>query len=145
MSDTDTVNPTTPPPPQPPPEAAPAIVPRDADERMWAMLGHLSAFTAFITGLGCVIGPLIVWLVKRETMPFAGDQAKEALNFNITAIIVAVGLGIFTFITLGIGALLTVPAACVLFVGWFVLTIIAAVKANNGEPYRYPFAIRLVK
>jgi len=143
MSDTDTVNPTTPP-PQPPP-AAPTIAPRDADERMWAMLGHLAAFSAFITGLGCVIGPLIVWLVKRETMPFAGDQAKEALNFNITAIIVAIGLGIFTFITLGVGALLTVPAACVLFVGWFVLTIVAAMKANNGEPYRYPFAIRLVK
>jgi uncharacterized Tic20 family protein len=144
MSDTDTVNPTTPP-PQPPPEVIPAIAPRDADERMWAMLGHLSAFTAFITGLGCVLGPLIVWLVKRETMPFAGDQAKEALNFNITAIIVAVGLGIFTFITLGVGALITVPAAGILFVGWFVLTIVAALKANNGEQYRYPFAIRLVK
>lgn len=144
MSDTDTVTPTTPP-PQPPPPAAPTIVPRDADERMWAMLGHLSAFTAFISGLGCVIGPLIVWLIKRETMPFAGDQAKEALNFNITAIIVALGLGVFTLITLGVGALLTVPAACVLFVGWFVLTIVAAVKANNGEQYRYPFAIRLVK
>lgn len=144
MSDTDTVTPTTPP-PQPPPPAPPTIVPRDADERMWAMLGHLSAFTAFISGLGCVIGPLIVWLIKRETMPFAGDQAKEALNFNITAIIVALGLGVFTLITLGVGALLTVPAACVLFVGWFVLTIVAAVKANNGEQYRYPFAIRLVK
>ena len=144
MSDTDTVNPTTPP-PQPPPPAAPAITPRDADDRMWAMLGHLSAFSAFITGLGCVIGPLIVWLVKRETMPFAGDQAKEALNFNITAIIVALGLGIFTLITLGVGALITVPAACVLFVGWFVLTIVAALKANNGEQYRDPFAIRLVK
>src|SRR5215470_19883910 len=144
MSDTDTVNPTTPP-PQPPPEVIPAITPRDADERMWAMLGHLSAFSAFITGLGCVIGPLIVWLVKRETMPFAGDQAKEALNFNITAIIVAVGLGIFTFITLGIGALITVPAAFVLFIGWIVLTIVSAMKANSGEQYRYPFSIRLVK
>jgi uncharacterized Tic20 family protein len=144
MSDTDTVNPTTPP-PQPPPEVIPAIAPRDADERMWAMLGHLAAFTAFISGLGCVIGPLIVWLVKRETMPFAGDQAREALNFNITAIIVALGLGLFTAMTLGIGALITVPAACILFVGWFVLTIVAAMKANNGEQYRYPFAIRLVK
>jgi uncharacterized protein len=141
MSDTDTITSSPPPQPEPPP----VIVSRDADERMWAMFGHLSAFTAFITGLGCVLGPLIVWLIKRETMPFAGDQAKEALNFNITAIIVAVGLGIFTFITLGVGALITVPAACVLFIGWFVLTIVAAVKANNGEQYRYPFAIRLVK
>ena len=126
-----------------PEAAAPAA--QSNDDRTWALIGHLSAFSAFITGIGCVIGPLIVWLVKRDTLPFAADQAKEALNFNITAIIVALGLGIFTLITLGVGALITVPAACVLFVGWFVLTIVAALKANNGEQYRYPFAIRLVK
>ncbi|HVV97117.1 MAG TPA: DUF4870 domain-containing protein [Rhodanobacteraceae bacterium] len=139
MSDNENVTSSVPPPQ--PPVAAPAV----ADERTWAMLGHLSAFSAFITGLGCVIGPLIVWLVKRDTMPFAGEQALEALNFNITAIIAAVALGVFTLITLGIGALLTVPLALALFVAWFVLTIVAAVKANNGEHYRYPFSIRLVK
>ncbi|HVT32150.1 MAG TPA: DUF4870 domain-containing protein [Rhodanobacteraceae bacterium] len=139
MSDNENVTPSAPP-PQPT-----AAAPTDADERTWALLGHLSAFSAFITGLGCVIGPLIVWLVKRDTMPFAGEQALEALNFNITAIIAAVALGAFTLITLGIGALLTVPLALALFLGWFVLTIVAAVKANNGEHYRYPFSIRLVK
>jgi uncharacterized Tic20 family protein len=141
MSENDTVTPATPPPESPPP----SVPPNGNDERTWALLGHLSAFTAFITGLGCVIGPLIVWLVKRDTMPFAGEQALEALNFNITAIIAAVALGVFTLITLGVGALLTVPAAFVLFIGWFVLTIVAAVKANGGEHYRYPFSIRLVK
>jgi uncharacterized Tic20 family protein len=140
MSENDTVTPAAPQ-PQPPPAATPS----ETDERTWALLGHLSAFSAFITGLGCVIGPLIVWLVKRDTMPFAGEQAKEALNFNITAIIAAFALGAFTLITLGIGALLTVPLALALFVAWFVLTIVAAVKANNGEHYRYPFSIRLVK
>jgi uncharacterized Tic20 family protein len=138
MSDNENVTSSVPPPP-------PATTPSVADEHTWAMLGHLSAFSAFITGLGCVIGPLIVWLVKRDTMPFAGEQAKEALNFNITAIIAAFALGAFTLITLGIGALLTVPLALALFLGWFVLTIVAAVKANNGEHYRYPFTIRLVK
>ena len=141
MSENATVTPDMPPPQSPPP----AVVPSESDERTWAMLGHLSAFSAFITGLGCVIGPLIVWLVKRDTMPFAGEQALEALNFNITAIIAAVALGVFTLITLGIGALLTVPLAFVLFIGWFVLTIVAAVKANGGEHYRYPFSLRLVK
>jgi uncharacterized Tic20 family protein len=140
MSENDTVTPAA-----PQPQAPPAATPSETDERTWALLGHLSAFSAFITGLGCVIGPLIVWLVKRDTMPFAGEQAKEALNFNITAIIAAFALGAFTLITLGIGALLTVPLALALFVAWFVLTIIAAVKANNGEHYRYPFSIRLVK
>ncbi|HJT97273.1 MAG TPA: DUF4870 domain-containing protein [Rhodanobacteraceae bacterium] len=143
MSENDTVTP-TPPPPSPPPPAAP-LAPSESDERTWAMLGHISAFSAFITGLGCVLGPLIVWLVKRDTMPFAGEQALEALNFNITAIIAAVALGVFTLITLGIGALLTVPLAFVLFIGWFVLTIVAAVKANGGEHYRYPFSLRLIK
>lgn len=140
MSENDTVMPAAPPEP-PPPTVAPSV----NDERTWAMLGHLSAFSAFITGLGCVIGPLIVWLIKRDTMPFAGEQALEALNFNLTAIIAGAALGVFTLITLGIGALITVPAFFVLFLGWFVLTIVAAVKANGGEHYRYPFTLRLVK
>ncbi len=115
------------------------------DDRTWALIGHLSAFSAFITGIGCVIGPLIVWLVKRDTLPFAADQAKEALNFNITAIIVAAALWVVTIGTFFIGALLTVPIGLLLFVAWFVLTIIAAIKANEGVAYRYPFALRLVK
>ena len=141
MSENDTLTPDMPPPQPPPPAAAPS----ESDERTWAMLGHLSALSAFITGLGCVIGPLIVWLIKRDTMPFAGEQALEALNFNISAIIAAVALGVFTLITLGIGALITIPAFFVLFVGWFVLTIVAAVKANSGERYRYPLTLRLIK
>jgi uncharacterized Tic20 family protein len=139
MSENDTATPSA---PSPQPSIAPA--PTVADERMWAMLGHLSAFSAFITGIGCVLGPLIVWLVKRDTMPFAAEQAKEALNFNITAVIAAAALGLFTIITLGIGLLIVIPLGFVLFVGWLVLTIVAAVKANSGEHYRYPFALRLV-
>lgn len=137
MSDTDSVTPTA---------TEPAVpAPTVNEERTWAMLGHLSAFTAFITGIGCVLGPLIVWLIKRDTMPFAGEQAKEALNFNISMIIAFAALWLFTILTLGIGLLIAVPAGLALFVGWLVLTIMAAVKANAGEHYRYPFTLRLVK
>jgi len=137
MSDTDSVTPTA---------AEPAVpAPTVNEERTWAMLGHLSAFTAFITGIGCVLGPLIVWLIKRDTMPFAGEQAKEALNFNISVIIAFAALWLFTILTLGIGLLFAFPAGLALFVGWLVLTIMAAVKANAGEHYRYPFTLRLVK
>lgn len=115
------------------------------EERSWALVGHLSALSAFITGFGCVLGPLLVWLVKRDSMPFAADQAKEALNFNITVVIVGIGLWAVTVGTFFIGALLTVPLALVLFVGWLVLTILAAIKANEGVAYRYPFTLRLVK
>ena len=142
MSENDNFTQATPP-PQPSP--ATTIATSTQDERTWAMIGHLAAFTAFISGIGCVVGPLIVWLVKRDTLPFAGEQALEALNFNITVVLAAVALWIFIIITLGIGALLAVPLGLVLFCGWLVLTIIAAVKANNGEHYRYPIALRLVK
>jgi uncharacterized protein len=141
MSENDTATPSATP-PEPAASAAPAV--SESEERTWAMLGHLSAFSAFITGIGCVLGPLIVWLIKRDTMPFAGEQAKEALNFNITVIIAAIGLWVLTIITLGIGLLLTVPLGLALFVAWLVLTIVAAVKANGGEHYRYPFTLRLV-
>jgi uncharacterized protein len=142
MSENDTFTPGTPP-PQPAP--ATTIATSTQDERTWAMIGHLAAFTAFISGIGCVVGPLLVWLIKRDTLPFAGEQALEALNFNITVVLAGIALWIFIIITLGIGALLAVPLGLALFCGWLVLTIIAAVKANNGEHYRYPFALRLVK
>jgi uncharacterized protein len=121
-----------------------AIVPV-GDERTWALLGHLSALSAFIvTGIGCVLGPLIIWLVKRDSLPFAADQAKEALNFNITVLIAAAGLILFSIITVGIGLLLTVPLGFALFFYWLIFTIIAAVNANNGVRYRYPLTLRLV-
>ncbi|GAA0720540.1 DUF4870 domain-containing protein [Dokdonella soli] len=138
MSENDNVVP-----PNPPQTSEPAT--QSSDERLWAMLGHLSAFSAFITGIGCVLGPLIVWLVKRDTLPFAADQAKEALNFNISVAIAFVALWVITFGTFFIGVILTVPLGLALFVGWVVFTIIAAIKANEGVAYRYPFTLRLVK
>ncbi|MGB0133199.1 DUF4870 domain-containing protein [Dokdonella sp.] len=129
--------------PQPDPHEVVAPV---GDERTWALLGHLSAFSAFIVaGLGCVLGPLIIWLIKRDTLPFAGDQAKEALNFNITILLAGLALWIVTVVTLGIGLLLTVPLGLALFAYWLVFTIVAAVNANNGIRYRYPFTLRLVE
>lgn len=114
------------------------------------MFAHLSALagglvTSAIGGWGFFLGPLIIWLVKKDTMPFVADQAKEALNFNITVSAIFVVLLILTVLSLGIGALLTVPVMLIVGLGALVLIIIAAVKANNGEAYRYPFTLRLVK
>ena len=109
------------------------------DDRTWALIGHLSAFSAFITGIGCVIGPLIVWLVKRDTLPFAADQAKEALNFNITVMIAGAICWILVFVLIGFVLLWA------LAIVWIVFTILAAIKANEGVTYRYPFALRLIK
>ena len=132
-------------PPPPPAGGAPT-----AEEKQWALFAHLSALAgAMLTGLwfgfGCFLGPLIIWLIKKDTMPFVNDQGKEALNFNITLAIVCIALLVLTVMTLGIGILLAFPIGVVVGVGWLVLTVIAAIKASEGVAYRYPFALRLIK
>lgn len=137
----------TPPPPGDP-QPGGTVAP---EERQWAMFAHLSALVgALLTGAlgggwGCFIGPLVIWLVKKDTMPFVNDQGKEALNFNITMAIVFVILALFSIMTLGIGLLIAIPLWVIIGVAWLVFTIIAAIKANEGVAYRYPFTLRLIK
>lgn len=109
------------------------------DEKTWGMLAHLSSLVGFIIPLGNILGPLVVWLVKKDTMPFVADQGKEALNFNITVLIGIIIGFILTFVLIGLLVLIVVGLA------WLVLTIMAALAANKGESYRYPFTLRLVK
>lgn len=126
--------------------AAPATAAApSAEERQWALFAHLSALVGFVVPFGNVIGPLVIWLIKKETMPFVDDQGKEALNFNITFAILGVALLILTVITFGIGALLTLPVGLAAAVAWLVLTVIAAIKASEGVSYRYPLTLRLIK
>jgi len=114
------------------------------------MFAHLSVLlggllSSAIGGWGYFIGPLVIWLVKKDTLPFVADQAKEALNFAITVSAIFVVLWILTVVTLGIGGLLTVPLMLIVGITALVLTIIAAVRSNNGEAYRYPLTLRLIK
>jgi len=132
------------------PAAAPAVT-SSADERQWAMFAHLSALLGGLVtsgwggSVGFFIGPLIIWLMKKDTMPFVDDQAKEALNFAITISIVCVALVMLTILSLGIGLLLTVPLMMAVGIAALVMIIIAAMKAHEGVAYRYPIALRLVK
>ena len=109
------------------------------DERTWGMLAHLTAFAGFIVPLGFIIGPLVVWLIKRDQSAFVADQGKEALNFNISVLLGIAVCGALVWILIGI--LLGVA----LFVFWMAVTIIAGIKASEGIRYRYPYALRLVK
>jgi len=110
-----------------------------ADARQWGLFTHLSSLIGFVIPFGNVLGPLILWQVKKNEMPFIDDQGKEALNFNITVAIAAIASGLLMFVLVGF---LLLP---IVGIAWLVLTVIAAIKANNGEAYRYPFALRLVK
>jgi len=113
-------------------------IPRDA--RNWAMGCHLIALVGLLgNGLGFLVGPLIVWLVKREDHPFIDEQGKEAVNFQITMFIAFFVAALLIFVVIGIFLL---PVLGILDV---VLVIIASLKASNGEHYRYPFAWRVIK
>lgn len=136
--------------PPPAPVDSPAAGSPSEDERQWAMFAHLSALaggllTGAFGGWGFFLGPLVIWLMKKDTMPFVDDQAKEALNFNITVSAIFLVLLIFTILTLGIGILLTGPIMLIVGIAALVFIIIAAMKSKEGERYRYPFAIRLIK
>ena len=111
----------------------------DKDSKTMSLLAHL---LGILIGF---IGPLVIWLLKKDTMPFVADQAREALNFAITVSIAFFALLLLTILSFGIGALLTVPVMMVIGITALVLCIIAAIKANDGVAYRYPFALRLVK
>jgi uncharacterized Tic20 family protein len=125
----------------PPPAAAASSV----QERQWGMAAHLSAFAGFLMPFGNILGPLVVWLIKKDEMAFVNDQGKEALNFNILSGIIAAALVILTVGTFGIGILLTLPIGIALGIVWLIFTIMAAIKANEGVGYRYPINLRLVK
>ncbi|MCJ8204444.1 DUF4870 domain-containing protein [Pseudomonas sp. SMV71] len=116
------------------------LLPQPSKEaRQWAMFCHLSALLGIWIPFGTLIGPLVLWQLKRESDPFIDAQGKEALNFQITVaiasaislLLMVVVIGFFLFGLIAIGAL--------------VLTIIGGVKANEGQAYRYPFTWRLVK
>jgi len=103
------------------------------DARMWAMFAHLAALTGFVTGgIGCIVGPLVIWLIKKEEFPFVDDQGKESLNFQITMLIYGIVAGLLMLLCIGFILLLAVGIVDLVFV------IIATIKANDGVHYRYP-------
>lgn len=103
------------------------------EERTMAMLCHLlGLFTSFV-------GPLILWLIKKDEMKFVDDQGKEALNFQITVAIASVIASLLTFVCIGLILLPAIGLADIIF------CILAAVAANKGQAYRYPATIRLIK
>ena len=111
------------------------------------MLCHLSALLGFfIPAAGHVLGPLLVWLLKRDESPEIDAHGKESLNFQISMFIYTAALGVVCFILMFvlIGFLL-IPLFAVLYVLDIVFVIIASIKANDGQLYRYPMTIRLIK
>lgn len=104
------------------------------------MLCHITALAGFVgVPFGHLLGPLICWLAKKNEMPFVDDQGKESLNFQITVTLAILACIPLMFVCVGVILAIAIGIAAMVFV------IIAAVKANDGERYRYPWTIRLIK
>lgn len=135
-----------------------------ASDRQWAAGAHAAALlaalvTSWMAGVAGAAAALVVWMLVREKSAFAAAHAKEAVNFNLSMLIyacAAVLVGIVlvgaTILTLGLGLLVTAPAGILLLlvlgaiaVTWLVCSVVAMVKAYDGQPYRYPITIRLLK
>ncbi len=109
------------------------------EARQWAMFCHFAAFLGLAFPFGNLIGPLIVWQIKKDLDPFVDDQGKEALNFQISVTLAVALCFLLMVVLIGFPLMMLVGIAAL------VLTIIAGIKANEGQVYRYPFALRLIK
>ena len=123
--------------PPPPPEAPSEGL--SAESRQWGLFAHLSALIGIVIPFGNLLGPLIVWQVKKAEMPFVDDQGKEALNFQIAVTIALLICIVLSFVLIGLLLMPVVGSAALVF------TIIGGIKANEGVAYRYPFTLRLIK
>lgn len=112
------------------------------EEKNYAMLTHLLALAVFILpSFGNIIGPLVIWLIKKDDSAFIDENGKESLNFQISVTIYMVVSIILAFLSLGL--LLILPLAVSIMA--LVFVIIASVKVSNGEDYSYPLTIRFIK
>jgi len=127
------------PPVYPPPGAL-----SPSEERTWAMFAHLGSIIASLVAMA-FLGPLIILLVQGPKSPFVRRHAVESLNFQITLLIALAAGIVLSVVTLGLGLIVVIPVALVVSVGALIVIVMASVAANNGEDYRYPFTLRLVK
>ena len=125
---------------QPPDFQTSTPVANDKTERTFGMLCHLLALCGYVgIPFGNIVGPLVIWLIKKDEYPFVDDQGKESINFQITMTLAGVVCGVLFLVVIGLFLLLALLVVNLVFI------IIATIKANNGEAYRYPFCLRLIK
>jgi uncharacterized Tic20 family protein len=131
---------------QPPPATTPPPSNPESQARTWNMLCHLSALAGLIIPFGNILGPLLIWLIKKNEFPSTDAHGKASLNFQITVTIAEVvgviAAVILSFICVGF---LLIPIVILIGLAGLVFAIIAGVKANNGQDYKYPYSLNLIK
>jgi uncharacterized Tic20 family protein len=109
------------------------------DEKNWGMYCHLAAFAGLVIPFGNVLGPLIIWIIKKDEYTFVDQEGKESLNFQITVAIAAIVAGLLSVVLIGIPLLIAIVIFALIFV------IKAVMETSEGRSYRYPYNLRLIK
>ena len=141
---------------------------REQQVRTWSMLCHLGALAGFLIPILTVLGPLILWQIKKNELPEINPHGKAAVNFQLTIFIAVIALSIITAMVwggFGLGGLfwgnpffsmgsfgfgfgfasIFFLIRMLLYLASWIFAIIAGVKGNNGELYKYPFSIQFIK
>lgn len=108
------------------------------EERSMSMLCHLSALAGLVIPFGFILGPLLVWLIKKDQYPEVDRQGKDALNFQISMLIYLMISGVLVLLLIGILLLIALGIINI------VMIIIASVKSNNGERFEYPLSLKII-
>lgn len=109
------------------------------EERNWAVFCHVAALAGLIIPLGNIIGPLVVWILRRNAFAYVDQQGKEAVNFQISMTIYALIAAVLVVFIIGLPLLFLIMAVDI------VLVIVAAINVSQGKNYRYPITIRLIR
>ncbi len=111
----------------------------DKEQRNWGALCHVSALIGYVFPLGNILGPLVIWILKKDEMPFVDDQGKESINFQITVLLAFIVCAILTLAIIGFFLFALVAIYQIIAI------VLASIKANEGVNYRYPYILRLIK
>lgn len=145
---------TTPPPPptdapnQGPSYAAPAPVPMlESEARTWAMLAHIIGAVASLMSAGTIafVAPLVIWLVYKDRSALVAFHGKQNLNLQITSLIIGGAAWVLGLLTLGVGLIVTLPLWGLYVLYTWIISIVAGIKASQGEYYRIPLMWNLIK
>jgi uncharacterized protein len=142
MSNVPPILPQPNPPPnpyEPPRTNAPVVPMSESDERTWALYCHLASYAMYVipaVGLANILGPLIVWHIKKGESEFVDDQGKESVNFQLSMTIYSLLLSPLCLIGL--------PAIFITWLASIIMPIVAGMAAQKGERYRYPLTLRIV-
>ena len=115
------------------------VITDNKDYRTWAMLCHLSSFAGLLIPFGSVIGPLIVWLAKKDEMPLVAEHGRKSLNFQLTMMIAYIISFLLMFVVIGV---ILLPVIAIFA---FIMVVVSAIKANDGKEVDYPLSIEFIK